>query len=98
MSEPLSLERDLNRACELIDKLQKSNEIPPHSHKLLALQKVLKSDFFNAVREVYEHVHDTIDTADSSNSSPELRASATAKATVSIIIINIIIVYQINVA
>lgn len=29
--------------------------------KLAALQKVLQSDFLNAVREVYEHIYDTID-------------------------------------
>jgi C-terminal processing protease CtpA/Prc len=76
MSEPLNLDYDLNRACELLEKLQKSDEVPPH--KLIALQKVLKSDFFQAVREVYEHVYDTVDYT----GSPELRASATAKATV----------------
>lgn len=29
--------------------------------KLAALQKVLQSDFLNAVREVYEHVYETVD-------------------------------------
>ncbi|RNA38506.1 lin-7 -like protein [Brachionus plicatilis] len=76
MSDQLTLERDLNRAVELLEKLQKTNEVPPQ--KLAALQKVLQSDFFNAVREVYEHIYHTID----SNGTPELRASATAKATV----------------
>jgi hypothetical protein len=51
------------------------SEIPPQ--KLAALQKVLQSDFFNAVREVYEHVYETVD----NNGSVELRASATAKVT-----------------
>jgi C-terminal processing protease CtpA/Prc len=46
--------------------------------KLLALQKIIQSDFFNAVREVYEHIYQTIDTT----VNPELKASATAKATV----------------
>jgi C-terminal processing protease CtpA/Prc len=46
--------------------------------KLAALQKVLQSDFFNAVREVYEHVYETVDI----QGSPDIRASATAKATV----------------
>lgn len=46
--------------------------------KLAALQKVLQSDFFSAVREVYEHIYHTVDV----NQSPEYRASATAKATV----------------
>lgn len=34
-------------------------EVP--STKLAALQKVLQSDFLNAVREVYEHVYETVD-------------------------------------
>lgn len=50
-----------------------ANDIPPQ--KLAALQKVLQSDFFNAVREVYEHIYHTIE----STGTPELRASATAK-------------------
>lgn len=39
---------------------------------------MLQSDFFNAVREVYEHVYETVDI----QGSPDIRASATAKATV----------------
>jgi len=35
----------------------------------------LESDFFNAVREVYEHLYETVD----ATNDPELRASATAK-------------------
>lgn len=46
--------------------------------KLAALQKVLQSDFLNAVREVYEHVYETVDI----QGSLDVRASATAKATV----------------
>lgn len=53
-----------------------SGEIP--ATKLAALQKVLQSDFLNAVREVYEHVYETVDI----QGSPDVRASATAKATV----------------
>jgi len=60
----------------LLEKLQRSNEVPPQ--KLAALQKVFQSDFFNAVREVYEHVYETVENTEST----ELRASATAKATV----------------
>ena len=44
--------------------------------KLASLQKVLESDFFNAVREVYERVYETVDIT----GSPDIRASATAKA------------------
>merc|ERR1712033_53076 len=77
--EPLSLSADIKRACELLEKLQKSKycgEVP--ATKLSALQKVLQSEFLNAVREVYEHVYETVDV----EGSPDIRASATAKATV----------------
>ncbi|CAG0884583.1 unnamed protein product [Cyprideis torosa] len=74
--ESMNLSNDVRRAIELLDKLQKSGEIP--TAKLAALQKVLQSDFFNAVREVYEHVYETVDIS----GPPEVRASATAKATV----------------
>ena len=46
-------------------------------NKLSQLKQVLTSPFFNLVKEVYEHVYSMVD-ADS-NSSPELRATATAK-------------------
>ncbi|CAB3374368.1 protein lin-7 homolog C [Cloeon dipterum] len=76
VAEPLTLARDVKRAIELLEKLQKSGEVPPA--KLAALQKVLQSDFLNAVREVYEHVYETVDI----QGSQDIRASATAKATV----------------
>nr|CAD7264893.1 unnamed protein product [Timema shepardi]CAD7410350.1 unnamed protein product [Timema poppensis]CAD7439292.1 unnamed protein product [Timema bartmani]CAD7459290.1 unnamed protein product [Timema tahoe]CAD7574362.1 unnamed protein product [Timema californicum] len=76
VGEPLTLARDVKRAIELLDKLQKSGEVP--ATKLAALQKVLQSDFLNAVREVYEHVYETVDI----QGSQDIRASATAKATV----------------
>uniref|UniRef100_A0A0V0G8J4 Protein lin-7 homolog n=3 Tax=Triatominae TaxID=70999 RepID=A0A0V0G8J4_TRIDM len=76
VAEPLSLARDLARAVELLEKLQKSGEVPVT--KIAALQKVLQSDFLNAVREVYEHVYETVDVS----GSQDVRASATAKATV----------------
>lgn len=75
----LTLSRDIRRACQLLEKLQKSKycgEVP--ATKLAALQKVLQSEFLNAVREVYEHVYETVDV----EGSPDIRASATAKATV----------------
>ena len=43
--------------------------------KLQALQRVLESEFCTSIREVYEHVYDTVDIG----GSPEVRASATAK-------------------
>ncbi len=51
-------------------------EVP--TAKLAALQKVLQSDFLRAVREVYEHVYETVEIA----GSADVRASATAKATI----------------
>ncbi|TPP67616.1 Receptor targeting protein Lin-7 [Fasciola gigantica] len=88
MSEPLTLQRgsvlfkvkltyaDINRVIELLEILQRCPEIQPA--KLNALQKILQSDFCNMVREVYEHVYATVDI----NGSEEVKASATAKATV----------------
>lgn len=60
----------------MLDALQKSGQVPPQ--KLAALQRVLQSDFLNAVREVYESVYETVDIT----GNPEVRANATAKATV----------------
>lgn len=51
-------------------------EVP--TAKLSALHKVLQSDFLRAVREVYEHVYETVEMG----GSPDVRASATAKATI----------------
>lgn len=45
---------DINRAVELLDKLQRTGEVPPQ--KLQALQRVLQSEFCNAVREVRNFV------------------------------------------
>ena len=62
MDESLTLSKDIKRACELLEKLQKSKycgEVP--ATKLAALQKVLQSEFLNAVREVYEHIYETVD-------------------------------------
>ena len=62
MEEPLSLNTDIKRACELLEKLQKSKycgEVP--ATKLAALQKVLQSEFLSAVREVYQHIYETVD-------------------------------------
>ena len=51
---PLTLERDIRRAIELMETLEQSGEIP--ASKLAAMKNVLKSDFCRAVREVYEQV------------------------------------------
>lgn len=74
--EPLTLAKDVKRSIELLEKFQMSGEVP--ATKLAALQKVLQSDFLNAVREVYEHVYETVDI----QGSLDVRASATAKATI----------------
>lgn len=42
---------------------------------MAALQKVLQSDFLQTVREVYEHVYETVDVS----GTREARANATAK-------------------
>lgn len=76
-TEPLTLERDVQRAVQLLDSLQRTPEFQ-NNPKLASLHKVLQSDFFNAVREVYEHVYETVDLS----GSTEVRANATAKATV----------------
>jgi len=47
------------------------------TQKLEQLQAVLQSEFLKAVREVYEHVYDTVDIA----GNPEIAANATAKVT-----------------
>ncbi|XP_076030667.1 L27 and PDZ_signaling domain-containing protein veli isoform X2 [Oratosquilla oratoria] len=72
----INLTMDVKRAVELLEKLKDSGEVP--TAKLAALQRVLQSEFLMAVREVYEHVYETVDIS----GSPEIRASATAKATV----------------
>uniref|UniRef100_A0A8C7W9U3 Protein lin-7 homolog B n=1 Tax=Oncorhynchus mykiss TaxID=8022 RepID=A0A8C7W9U3_ONCMY len=46
---PCFLLTDISRAIELLDKLQRTGEVPPQ--KLQALQRVLQSEFCNAVRE-----------------------------------------------
>ncbi|PNI29223.1 LOW QUALITY PROTEIN: LIN7B isoform 3, partial [Pan troglodytes] len=71
--EPLGLERDVSRAVELLERLQRSGELPPQ--KLQALQRVLQSRFCSAIREVYEQLYDTLDIT----GSAEIRAHATAK-------------------
>ncbi|CAF2081688.1 unnamed protein product [Rotaria magnacalcarata] len=73
---PLNLEKDIERAIVLLDHLRTTSEIP--ETKLLELQRILQSDFFHAVREVYEKIYETV----SITGSTEIRANAAAKATV----------------
>ena len=44
---------DVCRVIELLDRLQRSGELPPP--KLQALQRVLQSKFCAAIREVQSH-------------------------------------------
>ncbi|XP_059834372.1 protein lin-7 homolog A isoform X3 [Hypanus sabinus] len=74
--QPLTLERDVARAIELLEKLQESGAVP--IHKLQSLQRVLQSEFCTAVREVFESIYENLDI----NGSPEGRANATTQATV----------------
>ena len=76
---PLNLEKDIQRALVLLERLRTNSEIP--EAKLLELQRILQSDFFYAVREVYEKIHATVQIT----GSPEVRANATAKATVNVL-------------
>ncbi|KAK6057090.1 iron-sulfur cluster assembly accessory protein [Cooperia oncophora] len=66
----------VDRILELIEHVQSTGEV--NTPELASLQRVLKSDFFGAVREVYETLYETVDV----EGPPEVRASATAKATV----------------
>ena len=72
----LDLDKDIQRAIVLLDRLRTTSEIP--EAKLLELQRIFQSDFFHAVLEVYEKIYETVQIT----GSPEVRANATAKATV----------------
>ena len=76
----LNLERDVERAVLLLDRLRTTSEIP--ENKLIELQRIFQSDFFRAVMEVYEKIYDTVHVS----GSPEVRANATAKATVCLLL------------
>lgn len=54
-----NLERDVQRILELMEHVQKTGEVS--NPKLASLQQVLQSEFFGAVREVYETVYESID-------------------------------------
>ncbi|CAG5083075.1 Oidioi.mRNA.OKI2018_I69.PAR.g10272.t1.cds [Oikopleura dioica] len=73
----LQLEKDLNRAVDLLKVLQSNPGLP--CDKLKALQEVLESDFLKAIANVYQSIHDTVDIP---HENEEAAAIATAKATV----------------
>ena len=72
----IDLQNDVALAIDLLHKLKRNNELS--ANKADALISVLDSPFFNAVREVYEHVYQTVEV----QANEEIRANATAKATV----------------
>lgn len=59
---------DIHRILELMEHVQKTGEIT--SPKLAALQTILQSEFFNAVREVYETVYEIVDIEGSPEVNP----------------------------
>jgi len=73
---PLTLSKDIKTAIELLDALSERPDLP--AQKLLNLKSVLESTFCQNVKEVYEHVYETVDL----EGNDEVRANATAKATV----------------
>ena len=86
----LDLQKDINRAIELLKSLQNNPSLPrlvffPHyfqtltqtfSDKLKSLQEVLESDFLYSITNVYQSIYDTVDLT---HSSKESAAIATAK-------------------
>ena len=66
----LNLEKDIERAITLLDRLRTTSEIP--ETKLSELQRIFQSDFFHAVLEVYEKIYETVEIT----GSPEVRANA----------------------
>jgi len=74
--QPLTLSKDIRRAIELLDELSDRSDLP--AQKLINLKNVLESSFCQSVKEVYEHVYETVDV----EGNAEIRANATAKATV----------------
>lgn len=74
--KPLTLSSDIERAIQLLDELSERNDLPVQ--KFQNLKEVLESNFCQSVKEVYEQVYDTVDF----DTNDEVRANATAKATV----------------
>eukprot|EP00111_Clytia_hemisphaerica_P004452 TCONS_00012730-protein len=72
----LNLSSDIQRAIELLDELSQRNDLP--AQKMQNLKSVLESHFCQSVKDVYEQVYETVDF----NTNDEVRANATAKATV----------------
>ncbi|CAM4623071.1 unnamed protein product, partial [Lepidochelys kempii] len=77
-SEPLGLERDVARAVELLERLQRSGELPPTSCRLCS--GFCRASFVRPFARSMSSskLYDTLEIA----GSAEIRAHATAKATV----------------
>lgn len=76
VQKPLTLSADIEKAIQLLDELSERNDLPVQ--KLQNLKAVLESSFCQSVKEVYEQVYETVDL----DTNDEVRANATAKATV----------------
>jgi len=72
----LNLTRDINRTIELLDELCERPDLPVQ--KFQNLKEVLQSQFCQNVKDVYEQVYQTVNF----DTNDEIRANATAKATV----------------
>lgn len=83
---PICTEKDAERAVELLRKLRQQavhNRIgrdPAAMEELELLERALDSDLFKSVCQVYDQIYDTANITGSS----ELKASASAKATVAV--------------
>ncbi|CAI8043688.1 Protein lin-7 homolog C [Geodia barretti] len=74
---PLELDKDINRVLHLLEVLQERDDASLPKKQMELLSDILKSAFFNSVKDVYEHVYKTVDVS----GSPEVMAIATAKTT-----------------
>lgn len=75
---PLELDKDIERIIEILGNLLERNDTSLPKEQMGQLRQVLISSFFRQIKEVYESMYMTVDI----NGSPEIRAQATAKATV----------------
>lgn len=84
--QPICTEKDTARAVELLRKLRQQASYhnykgnPAAMEQLDLLERALDSDLFKSVCQVYDQIYDTANITGSS----ELKASASAKATVAV--------------
>uniref|UniRef100_A0A1X7U0F7 PDZ domain-containing protein n=1 Tax=Amphimedon queenslandica TaxID=400682 RepID=A0A1X7U0F7_AMPQE len=74
----MGLDQDIERIIELLGVLLEKEDTTLPKEQMGQLRQVLISSFFRQVKEVYENMYQTVET----KGSPEVRAQATAKATV----------------